>query len=273
MGTNSIKTNLTKDLIISDIKLLLGADINKANIYIVVEGEDDSKFLSKYFDTNVTIYESPSGKHDVENIVCSEIICNDRVIGIRDKDYCNNVKNKKIFFYDGCCLEMMIVENDKTFEAIYYEYYKGAMQPKDLKKHILDELLEVSLVRKYNEEEKLSINFKGLSFQSIIDSSFKIDKSKFYRQLKELNPNKSFKFIENLSNKNTHNRLDITNGHDFISLFKVICDKNCNSKATNVKDIASSLRCSFSEDFLRNTTLYRNLSNYFNNINIKALCC
>ncbi len=29
MGTNSIKSNLTKDTIISDIKLLLGADILK----------------------------------------------------------------------------------------------------------------------------------------------------------------------------------------------------------------------------------------------------
>ena len=273
MGTNSIKNNLTKDLIISEIKLLLGADINKANIYIVVEGEDDSKFLSKYFDTNVTIYESPSGKHDVEYIVGSEIICNDRVIGIRDKDYCNNVKNKKIFFYDGCCLEMMIVKNDKTFEAIYYEYYKGTMQPKDLKKHILDELLEVSLVRKYNEEKKLSINFKGLPFHSIIDSSFKIDKSKFYEELKKRNKSKDFGFVKNLSNQNIYNGLDITNGHDFISLFKVICDNNCNSKATNEKDIASSLRCSFSEDLLRKTTLYRSVADYFDNINIKVWCC
>ena len=33
MGTNSIKANLTKDSIISDIKLLLGADINKETNY------------------------------------------------------------------------------------------------------------------------------------------------------------------------------------------------------------------------------------------------
>lgn len=33
MGTNSIKSNLTKDTIISDIKLLLGADILKKCIY------------------------------------------------------------------------------------------------------------------------------------------------------------------------------------------------------------------------------------------------
>lgn len=98
MGTNSIKANLTKDSIISDIKLLLGADINKENIYVVVEGDDDIKFLRKYLNSNVTIYESFSGKNGVEKIVNSKIIFSSRVIGIRDKDYCNDVKNKKIFF-------------------------------------------------------------------------------------------------------------------------------------------------------------------------------
>ena len=56
MGTNSIKANLTKDSIISDIKLLLGADINKENIYVVVEGDDDIKFLRRYLNSNVTIF-------------------------------------------------------------------------------------------------------------------------------------------------------------------------------------------------------------------------
>ena len=62
MGTNSIKTCLNKDSIISDIKLLLGADINKENVYVVVEGEDDTKFLRRYLNSNVMIYESFSGK-------------------------------------------------------------------------------------------------------------------------------------------------------------------------------------------------------------------
>lgn len=103
MGTNSIKTNLTKDSIISDIKLLLGADINKENVYVVVEGDDDIKFLRRYLNSNVIIYESFSGKNGVEEIVNSKNISNSRVIGIRDKDYYNNLKSKKIFFYDRCC--------------------------------------------------------------------------------------------------------------------------------------------------------------------------
>lgn len=271
MGTNSIKTNLTKDSIISDIKLLLGADINKANIYVVVEGDDDIKFLRRYLNNNVMIYESFSGKNGVEEIVYSEIICSSRVIGIRDKDYCNNVKSKKIFFYDRCCLEMMITEFDKAFEAIYCEFYKGKKKPHELKNYILNELLKVSQARKYNEENKLGINFKGLFFQSIIDDTLKINEDKFIDQLKKLNPGKSINFIDKLLYQSTDNMLDITNGHDFILLFKVICDKWCSKNSANEKQISSVLRASFSEEFLKKTNLYRNVNNYFNNI--KVWCC
>ena len=268
MGTNSIKANLTKDSIISDIKLLLGADINKENIYVVVEGDDDIKFLRRYLNSNVTIYESFSGKNGVEEIVNSKIIFSSRVIGIRDKDYCNDVKNKKIFFYDRCCLEMMIAEFDKAFNGIYCEFYNGEMEPHKLKEHILTELFKVSQLRKYNEENKMEINFKGLSFQSIIDAKYKVNEDKFIEQLKNLNPSKPIDFINESLYQSTDNMLDITNGHDFISLFKVICDKSCNKNSANEKHISSVLRGSFSEEFLKKTTLYRNISDYFNNIKV-----
>lgn len=275
MGTNSIKTNLTKDSIISDIKLLLGADINKENVYVVVEGEDDIKFLSRYLNNNVMIYESFSGKKGVEEIVQSKNICSSRVIGIRDRDYCNDDKGKKIFFYDRCCLEMMITEFDKAFNGIYYEFYKGEMEPDKLKEHLLTELFIVSQVRKYNEDNKIGIIFKGLSFQSIIDDKFKIDTEKFINQLKKLNSAKSIDFtsiIDELLYQNIDNKLDITNGHDFIFLFKVICDKVCSKKNVNEKNISSVLRSSFNEEFLKETTLYKSVRDYFIN-NVKVWCC
>lgn len=275
MGTNSIKENLTKDSIISDIKLLLGADTNKKNVYIVVEGEDDIKFLKKYVNDNVTIYESFSGKNGLEEIVQSEIIHSPRVIGIRDKDYYNDIKNKKIFFYDRCCLEMMISEFDEAFDGIYCEFYKGKMKSYELKKHILTELFKVSQVRKYSEVNAKGINFKGLSFQSIIDDKYKVNKEKLVEQLKVLNPNKSIDFINVIDEslyQNTDNMLDITNGHDFISLFKTICDKKCSKNSPNVREISAVLRSSFSKEFLKKTTLFKSVNEYFDN-KVKVWCC
>jgi hypothetical protein len=266
---------LTKDSIISDIKLLLGADINKENVYVVVEGDDDIKFLRRYLNSNVTIYESFSGKNGVEEIVNSAIIFNSRVIGIRDKDYCNDFKNKKIFFYDRCCLEMMIAEVDEAFNGIYYEFYNGEMEPHKLKEHILNELFTVSQLRKYNEENKMEINFKGISFQSMIDDESKINEDKFIEQIKKLNSGKPINFIDIInksSYQNTDNMLDITNGHDFILLFKAFCDKRCRGNSANEKQISSVLRGSFSEEFLKETTLYENISNYFDD-KFKIWCC
>lgn len=274
MGTNSIKKNLAKDSIISNIKLLLGADINKENVYVIVEGEDDLKFLRRYLNSNVMIYESFSGKNGVEEIVQSENICSSRVIGIRDKDYCNTPKDKKIFFYDRCCLELMIAEFDIAFNSIYYEFYDGEMESSKLKEHILTELLKVSQVRKYNEENKMEINFKGLPFQSIIDDASKMDEDKFFEQLKKINPGKSINFIDifnDLSCQYT-NKLDITNGHDFILLFKVICDKTGSRKPVNEKQISSVLRGSFNEELLKQTTLYKSVSDYFDK-KVKIWCC
>lgn len=43
MASNSIRSNLTKEDIISDITLCMGADIDRKNIYLLVEGDICSK--------------------------------------------------------------------------------------------------------------------------------------------------------------------------------------------------------------------------------------
>lgn len=103
MGNNSIKNNLGKDDIISDIVLSMGADIKRKNVYLIVEGEGDKKFLRKFLSNNVNIYESFSGKQGVKEIV--EYFKHDiKVIGIRDRDYHHDYISEKLFYYDYNCL-------------------------------------------------------------------------------------------------------------------------------------------------------------------------
>lgn len=85
MNSNSIRTNISKEDIISDIKLTKSADLNKEYVYLVVEGPDDIKFMAKFLSDNVFLYESYSGKDGVEEIVT--YFNTQEVIGIRDKDY------------------------------------------------------------------------------------------------------------------------------------------------------------------------------------------
>ena len=47
MGKNSIQSNLTKDDLIAEIRLTLGADFKREHTVIIVEGEDDISFFRR----------------------------------------------------------------------------------------------------------------------------------------------------------------------------------------------------------------------------------
>lgn len=61
MGKNSIQNNLTKDDLIAEIRLTLGADFKREHTVIIVEGEDDISFFNGKLSSNVDIRESFSG--------------------------------------------------------------------------------------------------------------------------------------------------------------------------------------------------------------------
>ena len=69
MGKNSIQSNLTKDDLIAEIRLTLGADFKREHTVIIVEGEDDISFFNGKLSSNVDIRESFSGKRGVLEIV------------------------------------------------------------------------------------------------------------------------------------------------------------------------------------------------------------
>jgi hypothetical protein len=264
MKANSIRSNLTKDSAISEIKLSLGADIEKKKVHVVVEGQDDIKVLRKFCETNTVIIESYSGKQGVEEIVCSKVINDHRVVGIRDKDYCNSTVGSRVFFYDKCCLEMMMLSFNETFESIYHEYYCGILNPEQLKKTIFEELYKVSQVRKYNEEKKAGIKFTGLKYNKLVNKKGELEIATFINELEKTNPEVDFSDVkETLKNKakNDADYFDVTNGHDFLSFFKVLCDKS-RKKPIKKDEIPSSLRTSFNETHFKKTELYRYINEY-----------
>ena len=127
-------------------------------------------------------------------------------------------------------------------------------------------MYKVSIIRKYNEECSKGINFNGLSFSNLIDNEDKLDEERFIEAIKKLNPKKSFDFISDmvdLKSVTLNDLLNITNGHDFISFFKTLCDKTCKNECVNDKQINSVLRGSFNNELLKKTTLYQNINKYF----------
>lgn len=278
MGNNSIRSNLTKDYIISDLRLSLSDDIYREKVFVVVEGEDDIKFLKSYLNNETTVlYESYDGKNGVSEIVKNFFSTDKRVIGIRDRDYLSCEESPKIFFYDNCCLEMMIVENEEVFNSIYNEFYKGEMQPMELLNKMLTELKILSIIRMYNEKFQWAINLKALSINKVfIQEAYGIDNEKVVNELNAVSNNiideGKIEMISEYGNEvqTRQELLKITQGHDFSSLFATVCNSHTN-KHINSKSVEMALRCSYRKKDFKETRLYNMLATYQEDIGVSFL--
>lgn len=270
MTNNSIRTNISKEDIISDIKLTKSADSNKEHIYIVVEGQDDINVMSKFLADTVFLYESYSGKEGVEEIV--KYFNTQEVIGIRDKDYQLQKKSQYIFYYDHCCLEMMIILSDNVFENLCFEYYKGKFTFSDLRLQILKELKEVCILRKYNEQKGWGINFHAIKPSKYWNSStMSIDYENLYKDISVIRKNNFDKSLINSDMTvpwNYDDYLSNTQGHDFFSIFAIICSTK---RGISQENISASARVCYSISDLQKTVLYKDLNNYSNKIKQKIL--
>lgn len=268
MENNSVKNNLSREDIISDIKLCLGADICREKVYLLVEGEDDINFLHSFLLENVYIYESYDGKHGVEVIVSEIFSSNERVIGIRDRDYQLKPVSSKIFYYDYGCMEMMIIHNDEVFNNLYAEYYKGNDSYLQLREIILKELKYISIIRMYNERNNWRKILKGISISKAWNKKLKkFDNMEIVNQINQINNNFFDKsIIEQIDLEYTrewdmNDFFSYTQGHDFFMLYATICNQ-FRKKSVKHTQIEASGRCIFRwSDFVK-TNLYKKLKDY-----------
>lgn len=260
--TNSIRTKITKEDIISDIKMSMSADYLDKKVFLLVEGSSDILFLKKFLNENVDILESFSGKQGVREII--EYFLDDnldnKVFGICDRDYDYTYQNKHIFYYDYSTLEIMIIHNDHVFKNITMEYYHGYKSFEELRIYILKELSWLSAFRKYSFDKNLNINFTGLSIAEVLEDGVFINE-KALEKLNRIN-NKDLsiynEFLQ-VATDDITNLYNITQGHDFIKAFQKLCqDKN--SKTPNVNTMESIFRCSFRIEDLTQTQLYKEMN-------------
>ncbi len=268
MGNNSIRSNLSKEDIISDISLCIGADIYRENIYLLVEGEDDISLIHPYLSDNVLLYESYDGKNGVESIVNERFADNLRVIGIRDKDYQSEPSSNKIFFYDYGCMEMMLISNDEIFDNLCFEYYRGGRSSTILREEILVQLKYLSIIRMLNEKESWGITIKGISINNAWNSSEeKIDNDVIISRLIAINPNgiaqDKLRRVEQdyVVEWSKNDYFNNTQGHDFSTLFATICNQY-KKKGIKYTEVEASARCIFRwSDFAR-TNLCHKINEY-----------
>lgn len=167
MENNSIRRNLRREDIISEIRLLCGEDYSKVKTFVIVEGDDDLKFIKNKFNSNAYGFESFSGCDGVEEIV-NYFLSDKRVIGIRDKDYSNLISgSNKIFLYDYHSLEIMLAMNNETFESVCTEFYCGDEKVFELRNKVFQKLKYISCFREKNSSEGWELITENISIDEL----------------------------------------------------------------------------------------------------------
>lgn len=272
MASNSIRDNMSKEDIISNIRLTLSNDFEKKKLIIVVEGIDDILFFNGKVSNNVEIIESYSGKTGVIEIISE--FDDIRVIGVRDRDYDLLIENTKIFYYDYSCLEIMLIMNDITWNTACNEFYTGNLNENSLREKIFADLKWLTLFRKLDCNNNWGVRFKGYSITNAYNiSENRFDNNLGFTALLNVNRDKQeedliqynidvngqFAYI------NSDELPNLTQGHDYINYFKCVCD---NGRGINCDEICRVLRAAYRVDDFKHSNLYQDLYEYSQQKNI-----
>lgn len=277
--SNSVRANLTKEDIISEIKLSMGADINKEITYLIVEGSDDIKFWKSILNESVIILESFSGKNGIKEIISEYFDNTPQVIGIRDKDYESTSVHHRIFYYDHCCMEMMFISKIDVFTSIYSEYFEDNIPVDELRARMLHQLRGLSYIRKLNETKGWGIKIDGISLNNAFNTETKelitdmilTTLNVMNRNFFDNNPEQKQSIINLMSEEIEFNELlNITQGHDFLRLFSIYCMKQRGRSASDL-NISSSLRCAYRNSDFEDTILYSKLTEHENIYGLKIV--
>lgn len=240
MSANSIRSNLTKESIISEIKLLKSADIHKQKSYIIVEGIDDIKFCNGNVSSQVVLFESFSGKEGVIEIV--SFFNSKDVLGICDRDYDTSYPHENIFFYDTSSLETMLISNKDTFSKVISILQPGIQDTNFLYNKIFEQLRWLSEFRKINAHDNLGINFQSISISKAYNTTNKeLDISILFKQINTANKDFLEKHRDILVKVSTSikQKRDIediillTRGHDALNFFHCLCKRKKGKEVDN----------------------------------------
>lgn len=274
---NTVLDSQTTGSIVSQISLMLKYTIANHKILVIVEGPDDKKFYSRYFDESNTEIILATGCDKLNDIVSGNIENKNHFIVIKDADF-NHLMHMKspypnIFLTDAHDYEMMIVTSTDSFwKAFLHEYLENNKENLDELKKVPEEIQIYSCLKLYSMVNTLNIKFTSFNLSKVYNGGEPVSKDKCLTALSSmpegiLRKIDNSKFDKTLSNYDIHDLGQLTNGHDFCEgvSYKY---RIKTGKSLSIKEIASCLRLSFREEDFKNTNLYKNISNWANTQNL-----
>lgn len=260
MQNDSIRENISKEDVVTAIQLEIDADPERNVAIVLVEGQDDVAFIKKIFSDEVICYESFSGKQGLEELLEHEDLQHDEIIAIRDKDYMDiSLVPYRMFLYDGCCLETMLLQSEEVVSSFYQFYYGGSRTKDEYIVSAMRELAPYSILRMQNEKNKGEIRFQKVGFGDLVSASGELDIKKLFSRLKVNND--ELEYCKQLADSvKSEDLKEITNGHDLCLLLGVMAKKGM--KKLGEDGVRRLLLCNYRRIDFRETKLYRSLKEY-----------
>lgn len=264
---DSIRENRTKDDIITEILLESSADLENHKCILLVEGSDDIKFAERVFSENVLCIESFSGKEGLKELIEDSSLQKEWVIAVRDRDYMDICQlPQRVFVYDKCCMELMLLSSKKVAESFHQMFYEGICEKELYIISAMKKLAPYSVLRRKNERESRGISFDKVGFGDLVQQDGDLDTQTLFGRLR-LGSEIFSECREEADCICDEELWNITNGHDLCLYLGVISrlDKG-NLGETGVRKVL--LGCYRKEDF-KETELYHALNTYQANRNLK----
>lgn len=268
---DSIRSNLTPSSMLNEIRLLLSVPQNKYKTIVLVEGQNDIKLLVSLLNMqNSYLIESFSGKSAILETMISRFKDEKRVIGIIDRDY-NNTLPDKVFTYDFCNLEMMVISDDDSFNYTMFQITNSSYGNLAIRKQSLEKLFILSIIRKLNDEYDWGISFERFPIYDYFKNN---NYSSLDWVVRVLNIKNSNNITENklniikqeLKNQNKMELLKITNGHDFCKMLlhelKVAYSSMSRVTSINVNELELFLIMGYNLNCFKKTQLFKEINDY-----------
>tara|TARA_R100000988_G_C3988182_1_gene161095 strand:+ start:398 stop:1270 length:873 start_codon:yes stop_codon:yes gene_type:complete len=260
--------------------------------YILVEGENDELFYSKFLNENQTQIEICHGKDNVLNAI--KILDNTKhgkkYIGLVDKDYDflfdEIIESENLIRTDFHDIETMCISSE-SFDNFTKEYFNKSKteklktkNSKSIKEHIIDLALPMAQIRIVNAINQYAIKFKPsgketkpldyskficknsydfLGFENLLEAL-----KKYYNQGLPIKNEDLINQIKSLD-LSKYEILDICHGHDLtkiivIGMKKVIGKSNLSN--TKQEEIERVLRLAYSKEDFDKTTVRRQIMTF-----------
>lgn len=255
--------------------------------FIFVEGDSDILLFRKLFDLDNCKVECipPGGHMKVEAAVEELLKSNKLVIGIRDADFIHlsgiPYEKQNMFLTDFHDIEMVLVAENKVFNAILNEHTNFPTQEYDATRNKIFQLLEeISLLKWLSSKEDLKLNFTKAGFQDLLELALKkakntIDFESYFGRVLAESPNAKITDINliiskiNLLKQENVNSFQLCNGHDFTKTFAIFLREKGNKKSINNDAVIDLLRISYRIEDFQKTKLFAKTNEWANSMNCK----